>query len=135
VPQAKNRTIVAGAALLSALGRTAGQIRWLRPGDVEPVMISPAMAIPIVRAGDFEGRSNHGHIVLIRERRDLRRFECDLAFWNHRGVRRFVGDQCSRPHRYYTCEQGHLCWGRPKKNRRTGSWICQCPPVQPKGAT
>lgn len=108
-----SRKILDGAALIAALGNTREQVRWLRPAaEGGEVMISPAMAIPIVRAGDYEGRTNRGHVLFIREitRAPIER---DASFWDDRGVRHFFGDQRSRPGEYFRSRRdGRLLWGR-----------------------
>ena len=89
MPQSKSRAVLVGADLVAALAKTAAQVKWVRKapdGLPEVVLIAPSMAVPIVRAGNFEGKTNHGHVVLIRERKklDTRRFEIDPSFWADR---------------------------------------------------
>jgi len=115
VSQPKSRTILSGMALISALEKTSGQVKWMRsPDDAEPVMLTPAQAIPIVRAADYVGRANHGKVVSIREHK-VELPKAEPSFWDDRGVRRFYVDQRSRPGEYFTSRlDGRLLWARPE---------------------
>jgi len=127
--QASFKAILVGADLIAALSKTTGQIKWVRKtlDGPEVIPIAPAMAIPIVRAGRYEGKANHGYVVLIREREEeVTRSQAvaDPSFWSGRGVRRFFVDQRSQPGEYFVCKDGHLCYGRRPPGPRPA---CRCP--------
>jgi hypothetical protein len=108
------KRFVEGVALLDALRHTASPIKWMRrPDDPAPVVISPEMAIPIVRAGNFKGTLNKGRVILVCEQAAPPQPVADLHFWDGRGVRHFFTEQRSKPGEYFrSFRDGRLLWGR-----------------------
>jgi hypothetical protein len=65
VSQVKSRTRLVGKAVIAALERTGNPVKWMRSsGDPEPIMLTRAQALPIVRAITWGERSTERSSLL-----------------------------------------------------------------------
>lgn len=115
----QRRLILEGLDLLPVLARTTVPIKWFTCGGSivsdpsgDPVLLTPAQAALIVRAGQYVGETTPAQrrVYCIREV-DVRAFVVDSSLWDDRGVTRFSTDLRNIPDRVKRRETVEL-WDR-----------------------
>lgn len=115
----QRRFILTGSDLLLVLARTCTPIKWRNPNGSlvvrpsgDPILLTPAQAVLIVRAGQYVGEATASatRVYYIREV-DPRVFVVDVSLWDDRAVTRFSTDLRNIPDRVKRRETIEL-WDR-----------------------
>jgi hypothetical protein len=134
----KNRIFLAGTELLRVLANAASSntnnIKWRIPeGGVvngptgDPLLLTPAQAICIVRAGVYVGAANKTtkrvYYIMEQDPRPSSLWERNYMYWEGRAVLKYAPDQTSTPTRKKNKRLAEL-WDRMlKRNPKPKNWM------------